>query len=105
MSETEETRDTHRTVLPSGEAEGAGNFAAEPATDTTAGPGNTAVATQMETGTLNQNENPSAAGEEGNRTGGDPAEAVVERQAASESQAVEVREHVADTDGGRTTDV
>ncbi len=88
MSEQAETR---RTQLPPAEAEGAGNFAAEPATDPTAGPGNTAVATQMETGVLNQNDNPSPRGEEGNRTGGDPAEVVAGRQASNETQAMDVR--------------
>ncbi len=88
MSDPAETR---RTQLPPAEAEGAGNFAAEPATDPTAGPGNTAVATQMETGVLNQNDNPSPRGEEGNRTGGDPAEVVAERQGSSEAQATNVR--------------
>lgn len=91
MSDQAESR---RTELPPAEAEGAGNFAAEPATDPTAGPGNTAVATQMETGVLSQSDNPSPRGDEGNRTGGDPGEAVAERQASSEAQAEDVRSAV-----------
>ncbi len=71
----------NRTVLPPAEAEGAGNFAAEPDIDPTTGPGDPDVGTKMETGTLNQPENPSPAGDEGNRTGGDPGERIVERRA------------------------
>jgi hypothetical protein len=90
--------ETRRTVLPPAEAEGAGNFAAEPGLDPTAGPGDTAVAIEMEMGTLSQKEDPSAAGEEGNRTGGEPAEEVVERRADSEAEVVRLVEVIEERD-------
>ncbi len=85
-------------MLPPAEAEGAANFAAEPRLDPTAGPGNTAVATEMEMGTLNQNADPSAAGEEGNRTGGEPAEVQAQRRADSEADGVRMLESMEERD-------
>lgn len=83
-----EERAVRRTVLPPGEAEGAGNFAAEPGMDPTAGAPDfdRSAATAMETGVAGQTENPSPAGEEGNRTGGEPVEQILERRAESEER-------------------
>ena len=84
----EAQQETKRTVLPPAEAEGAANFAAEPGMDPTAGPNpdqDMSVANRSETGTLTQPQNTTPAGEEGNRTGGEPPEDIIARRAESEA--------------------
>ena len=85
---------TRRTVLPSADAEGAGNFAAEPATDPTAGPTPENLHTAMEQGDPTYATTPSPAGEEGNRTGGEPAEEVAERRAGGRSEVEELQRRI-----------
>jgi hypothetical protein len=86
--------DQRRTVLPPAEAEGAENFAAESGMDPTAGPGNDAVATEMETGTLDQHPSSSSLAEEGNRTGGEDAQSVIERRADSEEAVAAIEQEI-----------
>jgi hypothetical protein len=84
MSEDHSTR---RTVLPPAEAEGAASFAAEPGPDPTAGPPEENMGTLMEMGEPTAHESPSALGEEGNLTGGDPTEDIRARRADNEREA------------------
>ena len=85
--------DTRRTILPPAEAEGAGNFAAEPGLDPTAGPTDQiggpdqSIATRQEIGETTPSTPASAEGDEGNRTGGQPVEEIVERRADSAEEA------------------
>lgn len=87
-----------RTELPDAEAEGAGNFAAEPATDPTAGPPPDNVATRMDEQMPTPGSVSTPAGEAGNRTGGDPPEEVAARRAGSEEEEAGIEQELRETD-------
>ncbi len=94
MSNNEETS---RTMLPPDEAEGAGNFAAEPGLDPTAGAAPENTATQMEMGNPVPGQQNSAAGDEGNRSGGEPVGETIERRSNSEADAGELEQQLDET--------
>lgn len=98
-------REQRRTVLPPAEAEGAASFAAPPGTDETPNaPDN--VATRMEMGEPGTPDpTTSAAGDEGNSTGGAPAEDVAARRAGSEREAEAIRQQAEETSIDQRADV
>ncbi|MDQ3327899.1 MAG: hypothetical protein M3506_05190 [Chloroflexota bacterium] len=99
------TEDTNRTTIPADEAEGAGNFAAEPGPDPTAGATPENSATQMEIGNPVPDQENTAAGEEGNRSGGEPVEETIERRANSEADAEELEEQLDETSIDQSAEV
>ncbi len=92
MSEEDRER---RTRLPDAEAEGAGNFGAEPESDPTAdsegGPPED-VAIRSEDNTLTQPEETTPEAEIGNITGGETPEEVVEERADSDREGVRLEQ-------------
>jgi len=87
LENTNKQEDRKVTRLPDAEAEGAGNFGAEPDNDPTAGNTPNAISALSETAQLPEAENPqepTPLAEEGNRTGGEPPEDIVARHADSE---------------------
>jgi len=99
------TEDTNRTAIPADEAEGAGNFAAEPGPDPTAGAAPKNTATQLEMGNPMPAQENTAAGEEGNRSGGEPVEETIERRANSEADAGELEQQIDETSIDQSAEV
>ena len=100
-------RPTRRTVLPPGDAEGAGNFAAEPGMDPTAGPPDDGPGPAMlqELGMPTVSNPLSPAGEEGNATGGDPTEVIRARRADSAAAGEAILDEMDENQSSQQADV
>ena len=69
-----DNQEENRTVLPPAEAEGSGNMGAQPGRRGGGRPTQKDVEVRTESGKLLKPSNPSRAGAQGNRTGGEPPE-------------------------------